>query len=409
MIQTRLNTIATLILTFAAISGAGTVSAQSEEQELQLEVNQQTTLPSAGVASYSVTGSAVRVELDRETTEFVLVARQVGNASLLLLYNDGRRVTYRISVGDIFVSRKDNIQLDFYFVQLAESYNHQIGVGWPNTFGANSQGLAVDLSVTADLLNGFSITGANATLAAQPLPRIDFLQSTGWARVMRQASVVTENGGSASINGGEEVNIVAAAGLTAQVQPIQAGANVSVTPRYDRVTGRIDLTVSAEMSDLTPSATGQAPGRIFNNIQTTVNLEMGQSLILGGLVADSESSSQTGVPFLSQIPILGLLFGTNGNRRNYSQTVIFIVPSIVDSVAEDVRGRINEALETYWNFSGDLDEIHFYEPAAGPSPLHPEALGAQPRDLGRRRGGSVPSTQVPNPGAGSRENRRNKR
>lgn len=367
------------------------VAAQAEERQMQLEVNQQQTLSSEGVASYSVQGSAVRVELDRETLEFVIIARQVGNATLLLLYNDGRRVSYRISVGDIVVTQKDNIQLDFYFVQLAESYNHQIGVGWPNTFGANSQGLNVDLSITADLLNGFSITGANATLAAQPLPRIDFLQSTGWARVMRQASIVTENGGSASFHGGEEVNVLAANGLQAQVQSIQAGANVTVTPRYDRVTGRIDLTVGAQMSDLVPSASGQPPGRIFNNIQTTVNLEMGQSLILGGLVADSESTSQTGVPFLSQIPVIGLLFGTNGNRRNYTQTVVFIVPSIVDSVSEDVRGRINEALETYWDYSGDLDELHFYEPAAGPSPLHPDALGVQPRDLGRRRGGRVPA------------------
>lgn len=287
-------------------------------------------------------------------------ARQPGQSTVLLLFHDGRRISYSFEVVAAIVQRRDNIQLDIYFVQLAENYNHQLGVGWPTTLGAN---YGLNLAWNGNVGPGSPST-TSATLAVQVLPRLDFLQASGWARVMRHASVVTANGEEAALDGGEEFNVLASSGIQANLQSVRAGADLVVTPRYDPESELLDLTLNVRMSDLSQTA-GGVPGRLYADVRTTVNMEIGQSLIIGGLVSDSQSETRTGLPFLSQIPIIGALFGTHQNRRNYSQTVMFVVPSVLDNVREHARARIGEALETYWEFHGGLDETQLFNPPSG--------------------------------------------
>ena len=69
---------------------------------------------------------------------------------------------------------------------------------------------------------------------------------------------------------------------------------------------------------------------------------MGQAVVLGGLIAESQNMSQSGLPGLSQIPILGIFFGTNTTQREYTQNALFIVPSVVDVVSQQARQRISD-------------------------------------------------------------------
>jgi type II secretory pathway component GspD/PulD (secretin) len=97
-------------------------------------------------------------------------------------------------------------------------------------------------------------------------------------------------------------------------------------------------------------------------LDTVVNLELGQSLVLAGLTARSEAQSQTGLPLGSRIPIIGVLFGTNASRSQETENLIFIVPTVVDAVSLQARARIREAMNVYANYDGDLDEVQLVEP-----------------------------------------------
>ena len=66
-------------------------------------------------------------------------------------------------------------------------------------------------------------------------------------------------------------------------------------------------------------------------------------------------SSRIAIPGLSQIPILGGLFGTHTTASSETQNVIFIVPTVVDVVSMQQRAMIEEALQTYDDYSGNLD------------------------------------------------------
>jgi pilus assembly protein CpaC len=123
----------------------------------------------------------------------------------------------------------------------------------------------------------------------------------------------------------------------------------------------------ADISELESDRGTGIPGRVTAQLDTIVNLELGQSLVLAGLTAKSERSSKSGIPGLSQIPILGVLFGSHSHTEDESENVILIVPSVVDSVSMQDRARLSDALRHYTEYSGDLDEVDFVPSAKVPA------------------------------------------
>jgi pilus assembly protein CpaC len=295
---------------------------------------------------------------------------------------DGSERHYRITVKDPStqkvekkdpgaVEARDNIRLDFYFVQLSKKSGYQIGVGWPSSIGPVG-------NATFDVKAG-ALDSATVVISNQALPRLDMGQSSGWAKVMRQAAVVTANGEKAAVAGGGEVNIAIKSAMTTGIQKIPYGSQLEVAPQYDVHSGRIELRLHADVSELDDDQGTGVPGRITATLDTVVNLEIGQSLILGGLNSKSERSSKSGFPLLSQIPILGVLFGSHAHAESESENVVVIVPSVVDSVSMQDRERLTRALHRYSEYSGDLEESAPFVPEAKSGKPAAPAANAAPR------------------------------
>ncbi len=351
-----------------AVPHAVADSAQPDVQELSLALGDQRVLPTEGVRSYSegVKG-IVDVRLTTDGSEFIVVAERAGSTSLLLLMKDGSERHYRIDVQDPArrspqgapgpVDARDNIRLDFYFVELKRSYGHQIGIGYPGS-------IAPTFSAAYDVA-GTSLDSATAVITDQALPRLDMAQVTGFAKILRRAAVITANGEKASFAGGGEVNVPVQSALSSGVQKIAYGSLVEVAPRYDATSGRVELHVHADLSELDGDRGTGIPGRTTASLDTIVNLALGQSLILGGLTTQSARRSKAGLPVLSQIPVLGLLFGSHAEAEDESENIVVIVPSVVDSVSPQARGRIEEALRQYREYDGGPLEANLV-PAAQP-------------------------------------------
>jgi pilus assembly protein CpaC len=168
--------------------------------------------------------------------------------------------------------------------------------------------------------------------------------------------VITTNGTEATFSGGGEVNVPIQGGFGGSVKAIEFGSKIKVRPRYDRDTGRIELSLHADISDLASDHGTGVPGRITSTLDAVVNLELGQSLVIAGLTSRTEASSQTGLPGLSQIPILGVLFGNHASRSEETENLIFIVPTVVDAAPADSRERIRDALRVFRDYDGDVEE-----------------------------------------------------
>ncbi|HEX7664669.1 MAG TPA: pilus assembly protein N-terminal domain-containing protein [Polyangiaceae bacterium] len=253
--------------------------------------------------------------------------------------------------------RKLLIRLDFFFVQYDRNSTYAVGIGWPTAIGGIYNGQQVVQSqFTYDFI-GKSVTTAQASIANQPLPELDIAMTHGWAKVLKQSTVITANGQEASFQSGGENNYLSSVGLTSALVSIKFGTNVQILPRFDSSTKELELKLDADVADLTPPESGTLPGRSETKLQTLVSLKLGQALVLSGIRSRSQRHSVTGLPGLSQIPVVGLLFGRHSDQQEDIEGAIFIVPSVIETVPKSSIEVIKNALSTYDEFSGELEKV----------------------------------------------------
>jgi hypothetical protein len=333
---------------------AGESPEPSHDKKVVLLVGQQHSISARGVEKYSEgTPGIIDVRLPEDAQEFIVVGVRPGTSTLLLIYEGGRKRTILFEVKGLGkeVPKRENIRLDFYFVELRSGSNYQVGVNWPGQLGADVE---LDLGI-----DGGGFNGASASLTNIPLPRLDILHAGQWAKFARQASIVTANGEEALFKSGGRVNVAIQGALTAEIKPISYGTDVKILPRYDKDTGRLEVRVSAEVSSLGGE---DVPSQQLTSVQTVVNVELNQAIVLAGLFAKQKGRGRTGLPVLSQIPVIGALFGSHSGREQDIQNVIFIVPSVVDIVGDRARARIGEALSQYGEYDGDMDGVELLPP-----------------------------------------------
>ncbi|WP_394822982.1 pilus assembly protein N-terminal domain-containing protein [Pendulispora albinea] len=412
-----------LAVSFATMDASGQVRdkdkdvgpARATTVEMTMIVGDNKTLPAQGVTSYSVGAPGIiDVKVAPGMSQFVFVGLKAGSTTVLMLMQNGTQVTYAITVyarspdvvnqeleqllvgytglrirkvgtrffveggvsteadarrvaliaglypgqveslvvvGSVGIEHTINVRVDFYFVQYDKSSNYGVGVRWPGGIAPGAVQVAHDL-----------VTNTTSAAAAfqQPLPALDMAQTRGWAKVLKHSTVVTTSGSEATFENGGEQNFAVAAGLTGTVHPIKFGTNVTVVPRYDAVTRALEVKVLANVSDLTAPAGGSLPGRKTSKVDTFVHLRLGESIVLSGIRTSSQTHSVTGIPLLSQIPVLGLLFGGHTNSEAELEGAVFIVPSIVESVPRRAYDIVDTAMKQYEDYSGSLDSVNAY-------------------------------------------------
>jgi pilus assembly protein CpaC len=274
-----------------------------------------------------------------------------------------------VQVGSVAQDRVFNIRIDFYFAQFNRDYGYNVGLDWPAQIGGTA---AVTSQLTYDFI-AHAATTATATVTNQPLPFLDLAAHRGWAKVLRQATLITGNGNEARFSNGGEQNFSVSNNLTANIRPIEFGVNLTVMPRFDRDTRDMEVKVLADVGDLTPPAPNtNLPGRNTAKLETIVHLKLGQSIVLSGISTRTQRHEVSGVPILSDIPILGVLFGSHVQEESDTDGVVFIIPSVIDALPPASVALIENAARAYDRFTGDVEKAHAYSRT-------PPVLEAPPR------------------------------
>ena len=134
----------------------------------------------------------------------------------------------------------------------------------------------------------------------------------------------------------------------------QTGVITDVTPRVNSG-GQVTLDISQEVSNIdttTPQTSGIGSPTFFQrSIQSRVVVHDGQTVGLAGLIQDSASAGNQGLPWLKDIPILGFFAGTQNNARTRTELLVLLTPRVIRDqrdareAAEDLRaGLANAAL-----------------------------------------------------------------
>lgn len=348
--------IALLFLLVGAIFSGQADAKGKEAFRIDLFVGEQKVLSAENVSKWSLGAVGIAdVRLPADAQEFVIVGQAPGNTTLLLIMSDGEQVRYNLVVREVRVIERDNIRLDFYFAEVSENSGYRVGVGWPGTVAGTAT-----LNITRQLQTG--ATTASATIASEVLPRLDLAENSGWAKVIREASVVMANGEQSTFESGGELNFRIQGAVSSSIEKISYGSRIEVQPRYDRTTGRLDVKIGAVVSELSDAGPDGLPGRTYTNLKTLVNLKLGQSIVLGGIHTTSSGHGSEGLPLLSRIPVLGYLFSAKSFREAEVENLIFIVPSVVQSTSTKKRDRVAEAFEVYKHFDGGVTGDLLYQP-----------------------------------------------
>jgi general secretion pathway protein D len=176
---------------------------------------------------------------------------------------------------------------------------------------------------------------------------LSFLQATETttkARVISAPSIIATDSMEASINVGQSVptlSSVAASGVQVggttafanNISNVDTGVKLNITPRVNPsgvVTLKIDQNVSAPTAPPTGvNVPGNTPSFSQRNVKTQVTIQDGDTVSIGGIIQESDSTTSSGIPFLHRIPVVGFVFGNKSRSTSRTELIVFLTPHVI--------------------------------------------------------------------------------
>jgi general secretion pathway protein D len=202
-----------------------------------------------------------------------------------------------------------------------------------------------------------TIPGFNIVLGNRALPRVilSALSSVTDVKVLSSPSIVAMDNQPALLQVGDEVPITTSSAtvLSNSNTPIvntiemrNTGVILKVLPHVN-ANGTVQLEVDQEVSSIVnPQQQTLTPTISERRVHSTVSVTSGQTVLLGGLISDNEQQTRSGIPGLSDIKVIGGLFGTTDHTKQRTEIIIFIRPQLIRSgvdqrsVTEEFRERL---------------------------------------------------------------------
>jgi general secretion pathway protein D len=171
------------------------------------------------------------------------------------------------------------------------------------------------------------------------------LETNGNTKTLSAPSLVVLNNQVAHIQVGDQIPVnqtsivtglgtTTTAGTASSVTYLPTGVILDVQPRVNPG-GLVYLNVQQQVSNTTGNANSQGNYTIQQRaVGTQIAVQSGQTVLLGGLIQQNESVTDTGIPGLNRIPILGRLFGTMDHSRSRTELIVLITPRVITSSEE---------------------------------------------------------------------------
>ena len=269
-----------------------------------------------------------------------IIADDTRNALVILATaQDYRMIAAAIRKLDV-VPLQVLIEASILEVTLAGDLDYGIEWFFSNQIGRNRGGRgALDLggAGVSALAPGFAYTIVNS--AANVKVALNALESESEVNVLSAPSLMVLDNQTARINVGDEIpvpsrqstsNITPDAPTVNEIRFRNTGITLEVTPRVNN-SGLVTMEIRQEVSNAirTTSSTINAPTIQKRQIKSTVAINSGQTIVLGGLIRNSETENASGVPVLQQIPALGKLFGNTSAKNRRTELVVLLTPRVV--------------------------------------------------------------------------------
>jgi general secretion pathway protein D len=323
--------------------------------------NQYSPNGSAGMATFSV---------DPDTGNLIVIGDKatLDNVSQVVASLDVAKPQVLIKVVFLEVDRNNSLDLGVEGSYTGQNKNYSAITGWMTNFGMVKTIITNNGSTTTTTAPGvtginpiYSTLGVNNNfgLASQPTPSgmyqimgSDFqatlraIATSGKAQLLSRPSIIARDRQPAQIVVGQSVPLVTSVSYVGlanspvnNVTYTDVGIILKVTP-FITADGMVQMIVSPQSSSIDPTQTVQvssgvnAPVIDISSADTVVLTPDRQTVVIGGLIRSDHSSSESKVPLLGDIPLLGALFRHRTSSDAKTELLIFLTPHILRAPAQ---------------------------------------------------------------------------
>jgi len=178
--------------------------------------------------------------------------------------------------------------------------------------------------------------------------------STKDVRLLSAPRIVAMDGVAAKILVGEKVPYVrrstetVSGGLMQEVEFVDVGIKLDVTPRINPQTGQVTMTVHPEVSEVLDKQVQGVPRIGTREASTRVTIRDGQTLVIGGLMRHNVRHTGTTLPYIGEIPPFSWILGDHSRENNQTELLVFITPHIVRDSDVKISAEKADYLRRTW-------------------------------------------------------------
>jgi general secretion pathway protein D len=306
-------------------------------------------LPNVRITA-DVTNNAVLVYADQESHRIVeQTIRQIDRPQ--------RQIAIEATIAEVTLNDQLNYGVQFFLASKKGSISNTISGVSPSATGIDLPATAVDAAAGA--LLGRVLPGFNFLIGSENSPRVilDALHGITNVKVLSNPSLVVLDNQTATLQVGDQVpfSTGTATVLTANNTVVNTidykntGIILRVQPRANS-NGNVVLDIEQEISNVAAGAPTLTPTISQRRVKSSIAVTSGQTVLLAGLISETENKQRQGIPLLDSLPGVGDTFSHQTTSRARTELILFIRPTVIkDSVdahviAEEMRTKMNSQL-----------------------------------------------------------------
>jgi len=345
---------------------------QQREQQQPREDRQRRDEPRGGQGGVSLADGDVRITAVLETNSLLIQASPQEYDAILNAIKrlDEEPLQVLIEAQVVEVALTENLRLGVSWF-LANTHPDQGGPSLPEDSGfARSRAQnRMEFGQETDFFSTITRRGMDRTFVTGIIEALDNETDT---RTLSTPSLMVRNNAEARINVGEQVpvqsqRIIGGIGgdgrSIGSAQYVNTGTILEVTPRVNPG-GLVYMRVRQEISSPgTPAREGDNPPITNREVSTEVAVQSGQTIVLGGLISESTTLGESGLPGLRRIPLVGPLFGRRSESMTRTETLVLITPTVIDS-----SRTLEEVSDEFQKKFRGLEPLRGQHPTLGDEP-----------------------------------------
>jgi general secretion pathway protein D len=299
-----------------------------------------------------VTNNAVLVYANLE-------AQRVVEQTIRQIDRPQRQIAIEATIAEVTLNDQLNYGVQFFLASQKGSAVNTVATvpGAPIT---TIEPASNAVNAAAGALLGRAIPGFNLLIGSENSPRVilDALHNITDVKMLSNPSLIVLDNQAATLQVGDQVpfSTGSATVLTANNTVVSTidykntGIILRVLPRAN-ANGHVVLDIEQEISSVAPGSAGSLTPTISQRrVKSSVAVNSGQTVLLAGLISETENKGRQGIPLLDQIPGMGDAFSHQTTGRARTELILFIRPTVIKDaldarvIAEEMRSKMNGRL-----------------------------------------------------------------